>query len=139
MNLQAVANRIGTHFSGRVGVAATTDDAIEISQTLGGFPNVVLTAPRDEATAEATTGGVRQIVASSFGVMVAIKVAGEANGVKRLSALDSALGTIRDSLVGYVTATGEWPIELTGGGLVYAQAGHLLWLDEYRTKRLLGA
>lgn len=127
-----------TPYGGRVSVASNLPAAIEAFKPWGTAPVAILYG-MDEAASpnELATGGPRHRVAVTIKLMTAARDVSDPHGKAAYAQADTARASLLPGLLGIVPDTDYDPIEYKGGQLVYAEAGTLLWLDQFITSYYL--
>jgi hypothetical protein len=138
MLLAPIVSRLQTQVTAlrHVGAAATLEQAIADMKM---WPCAYLLAPREQADGNELINAVSQRVADRFGVLLAVRNVSDAAGDAAYAELDGLRPSIKASLLNWVPATGHDPIEYTGGQLLYAANGLLVWGDEFTTVHYLRA
>lgn len=133
MNIAAIADYIAAmpEFSGRVGIAADLQNALDVIGTMH-FPAAILYAPRENAVNTVTTAGNRAEVFSTIGIIIAVEYAGELGAANVFAELQLVRNPVQSALMNFIPDGDDVPLEFVGGRLAYSSTGFMLWVDEYR-------
>lgn len=129
-------------FAGRVVAAATLDAAIATVKPLAA-PSCVLFGVRETAAPNeiAGQGGPRHRVTLALSLLSVVRHVGDMRGAAAFEALDAVRADALRALLGW-QPTGQdfaaWePLEYAGGQFAYAEAGTVLWQDNFTTRYTL--
>ena len=136
MNLTNIISAIttSTAYGDRVAVASNMIAAIEATKPFKSMPVCVIFGLDETARPnELATGGPRHRVAISIKLMTACRDVTDPHGKAAYAQAETARALLLPALLGVVPDTAYAPLEYQSGRLVYAEAGTLLWLDEFIT------
>lgn len=140
MNLTNIISAIttSTAYGDRVAVASNMIAAIEATKPFKSMPVCVIFGLDETAGPnELATGGPRHRVAISIKLMTACRDVTDPHGKAAYAQAETARASLLPALLGIIPDTGYTPLEYQSGRLVYAEAGTLLWLDEFVTNYYL--
>lgn len=121
-------------YAGRVCVASNLAAAIEAIKPFKATPVCVVFGLEERAGPNRlSTGGPRHRVAVTLKLLTAARDVADPHGQAAYAQADTARAELLPALLGILPDTGYTPLEYQSGRLVYAEAGTLLWLDEFVT------
>ena len=136
MNLTNIISAIttSTAYGDRVAVASNMIAAIEATKPFKSMPVCVIFGLDETAGPnKLATGGPRHRVAVVLKLLTAARDASDVHGHAAYAQAMTARDALLPALLGVIPDTGYTPLEYQSGRLVYAEAGTLLWLDEFVT------
>ena len=121
-------------YAGRVCVASNLAAAIEAIKPFKVTPVCVVFGIEERASPnQLATGGPRHRVAVTLKLLTAARDVADPHGQAAYLLAETARAVLLRALLGVVPDTHYAPLEYQSGRLVYAEAGTLLWLDEFVT------
>lgn len=91
----------------------------------------------DQAGANKLVNGVRQQVASRFGVVLALGNLGDPRGEAASKAIETTRAAVRAALIGWSPTAGDDPVTFAQGRMIGIQDGVVWWQDEFITGNTL--
>ena len=127
-------------YAGRVCVASNLISAIDAIKPFKTTPIVVVYGMDESASPnQLETGGPRHRVTVRLKLLTAARDVSDPHGHAAYTQADTARAALLPALLGLVPDTSYTPMEYAKGSLIYAEAGTLLWLDEFVTAYYLFA
>lgn len=121
-------------FGGRVVVASDLPAALEAVKPFAAMPCCIVHGLAERADGNAlATGGPRQRVTVSLRLLIVHRDVTEPYGAAAMTGIHAAVIGLHSALLGLIPDDGYDPLLYAGGQLAYAQAGTIMWLDEWRT------
>lgn len=136
MNLDAISAAIAAldEYGGRVCIASNEEAAVDAIKPFKQMPVCVIFGITERAGQnEVVTGGPRHKVTVSIRIVTAARDAADMLGYAAYRQAQTARKTLVEALLGLVPDTNHSQMQYVSGGMIYAQAGLLLWLDEFTT------
>lgn len=103
------------------------------------FPAAYVVPLALDAEPNSALDGVVQLQAMSFGVVLAVKHAGDATGAKAIADLVAARRAVALALQGWVPPDCGTVVTFTSGSLDRLEAGTVWWTDEFAVGRIYSA
>lgn len=126
-------------FGGRIVVATDLSSAMEAVKPFTAMPCCVIHGLSERAADNRlSTGGPSQLVTVSIKILIVHRDVTDAFGAAAMVAVHTARVAEQAALQGLIPDTGYTETLMVGGQLAYAQAGTVMWLDEWRTSYYLG-
>lgn len=136
MRIMDIVDRINDE--GRCPTLQLVDRAWATNQVLDGADDDLIPAAFIALEAEDAGNNTRemglpclQVITSSVSVLLKARAA-----EREFDEFDQALDEIRSALVGYQPLWADAPLQLTGGQMIYAGAGRVVWRDNYTIRYL---
>lgn len=121
-------------YAGRVCVASTLAAAIEAIKPFKATPVCVVFGVEERASPnQLATGGPRHRVSVTLRLLTAARDVADPHGQAAYTQAETARAALLPALLGVIPDTDYHPLEYQGGRIAYAEAGTLLWLDEFVT------
>lgn len=126
-------------FAGRVIVATDLASAVEAVKPWAAMPCCVIhgLAERASANQMGVGGGPRHAVTVILRLLIAHRDVTDPHGFNAMTGIEAARTEVKAALLGIIPETNYNPLEYRTGQLAYAQAGTVMWLDEWSTEYLL--
>lgn len=118
-------------FSKRVEAATTLQQAISKVQTMPS-PSIVVHGVTE--TVDPVQYHKQRTVLVSLKFLIVVRNVSDMRGAAAYEKLDSVLQTYREALHGTVPEEGYSALAHVAGSFAYAEAGTLIWLDEFSTQ-----
>lgn len=87
---------------------------------------------RDAGSGSPTYGRVRQMVAASVAIVLAVQNVADPKGEAAGDDIEELRAAVRNTLLGWAPVGEYKPLEFESGALVAFRGGHLWWQDIYR-------
>ena len=94
---------------------------------------------RDSAGANTLVGAVRQRLAETVDIVIAVGGLKDSRGRQAATTLDGVRDDVRAALLGWPPTPEREPFEIAAGGLIALRDGVVWWADTYRTARDVAA
>ncbi len=136
MQLSTVTTTLAAldEYAGRVCVASNLAAAIEAIKPFKATPVCVVFGLDESAGAnDLVTGRVRHRVKVSLKLLTAARDVSDPHGHAAYTQAETARAALLPALLGLDPDTGYDALHYQSGRLAYAEAGLLLWLDEFTT------
>lgn len=132
MQLAPIVSRITAQVPAlqKVAVAASIE---AIVASLTAYPCAYLLAPRDKASENTKANALSQLVGTRFSIALVCQNLSDMRGEAALAEMDALRPQVWAALLNWVPGTGYRPVELTGGALLHAADGLVVWADEFFT------
>lgn len=132
----AVAERLRTH----AGESFASVGLLASFAALDGLPRTTPAAYvlplRIDAEDNSVITGVTQTLTLTFGVLLLARHAGDASGAKATEQLEALRSAAAAALVAWTPEGCLEPIQFAGGEIVQADAGLVVWRDDFVVTRL---
>jgi hypothetical protein len=136
MNLDTLVNTLRAldAFNGRVTVATNLESAAEAVKAFNAMPCIVIHGLSERAEDNTrSTGGPCQRVTVTLRLLIFNRDVTDSYGAAAMAGVHAARTEVQTALHGLIPDPGYTELLLIGGQLAYAQAGTIMWLDDWRT------
>jgi len=140
MNLDAISAAIAAldEYGGRVCIASNEEAAVDAIKPFKQMPVCVIFGITERSGPNRlATGGPEHCVTVTLKLLTAARDVTDPHGQAAYAQIDDARAALLPGLLGLVPFVKYRPLEYQSGRLVYANAGTLLWLDEFVTSYYL--
>ncbi len=121
-------------YAGRVCVASNLAAAVEAIKPFKVTPVCVVFGVEERASPnQLATGGPRHKVSVTLKLLTAARDVADPHGHAAYALAETARAALLPGLLGLIPDTAYHPLEYQSGRIAYAEAGTLLWLDEFVT------